>query len=203
MTARELNIDLNVIEIDPGAGDQFKPEFLKLNPSHKIPTLVDEGFVLWESRAVMQYLCNKYSPDSTLYPRDPKKRAIVDRWLNFDISLMESVKSGVMQKAFCGVDPPEDKMTALKTSLKLTDQLIGDKKYVTGDHLTIADLALLVTNVPLLMTQYDLSDLPHLKRWLTSLTTDLPYFAEFNVFDEKVMGEWVAKSQQYLKRVTN
>ncbi|CAG2163073.1 unnamed protein product, partial [Oppiella nova] len=153
MTARELNIELNVIEIDAGAGDQLKPQFLKLNPSHKIPTIVDEGFVLWESRAVMQYLCNKYGPDSTLYPRDPKKRAIVDRWLNYDTSLMESMKSGV---AFCGVNPPEDKITALKTNLKLTDQLIGDKRYVTADHLTIADLTLLVTTVPLLMTQYDL-----------------------------------------------
>ncbi|CAG2178743.1 unnamed protein product, partial [Oppiella nova] len=46
MTARELNIELNIIPIDPGAGQQFNPDFLKLNPSHSIPTIVDEGFVL-------------------------------------------------------------------------------------------------------------------------------------------------------------
>ena len=64
----------------------------QINPAHLIPTIVDDGFVLWESRAIMQYLCNKYAPDNTLYPKDPQKRAIVDRWLNFDISLLNSSK---------------------------------------------------------------------------------------------------------------
>ncbi|CAG2166244.1 unnamed protein product [Oppiella nova] len=174
-----------------------------MNPSHSIPTIVDEGFVLWESRAIMQYLCNKYDVSGTLYPREPKKRAIVDRWLNFDITLMGSYKYGVMMKAFGGADPPEDKIIAMKNNLKLFDQLIGDNKYLTGDDLTIADLALLVTNSALLLANVDLSEYPNVKRWLTSLTTGLPYFTEFNVFDPKEMEVWVAKSQAYLKRQFN
>ncbi len=57
-----------------------------------MPTIVDDGFALWESRAIMQYLCNKYAPDSDLYPKDPKERAKVDRMLNFDISLFGSIR---------------------------------------------------------------------------------------------------------------
>ncbi|CAG2172483.1 unnamed protein product, partial [Oppiella nova] len=59
MTAKHLNIDLNVIEVNPGP-EQWSPEFLKVNPNHNLPTINDNGFVLVESRAIMQYLCNQY-----------------------------------------------------------------------------------------------------------------------------------------------
>ncbi|CAG2108092.1 unnamed protein product [Medioppia subpectinata] len=200
MTARELNIDLNVIETDPGADQTLTPEYIKMNPVHSLPTLNDNGFILWESRAIMQYLCNRYAPDSTLYPKEPKKRALVDRWLNFDMSFVESAKYGIMMKAFGGVDPPEEKVIAYKNLLKQLDQLIGDNKYLVGDHLTIADIAVLVTSSMLLMVNYDLTDYPNLGRWLRTLTTELPYFAEINIFPKEDMDKWVARSGHYLKR---
>ena len=57
-----------------------------------MPTIVDGDLSLWESRAILGYLVNKYAPNSSLYPSDPKKRAIVDRTLNFDLSLFGSIR---------------------------------------------------------------------------------------------------------------
>lgn len=59
-----------------------------MNPCHTLPVIDDDGFVLWESRSIMQYLCNQYAPDSTLYPRDFAKRATVDRLLYFDLKTL-------------------------------------------------------------------------------------------------------------------
>ena len=85
LTAKMVGVELNLKVLDLQAGEQMKPEFIKINPQHNIPTLVDDGFVLNESRAICGYLVHKYAKDDTLYPKDPIKRAVVDQRLYFDM----------------------------------------------------------------------------------------------------------------------
>jgi len=180
MVAKHLNIDLNLKPINLRNGEHLTPEYLKINPSHSVPTIVDDGFALWESRAIIQYLCNKYAPDSNLYPKDPKERAQVDRMLNFDMSSFANIREAIVFKLFRGIEPTEEKVQAVKNNLKLLDTLIGDNKYVAGTHLTIADLSFLASSTVFVATDYDLSDYPHVKEWLERLQTELPYFDEIN-----------------------
>lgn len=86
MTAKMLGVDLNLKVVNLMAGEQMKPEFLKMNPQHTVPLLDDAGFYLPESRAICAYLVNKYGKDDKLYPKVPKERAIVDQRLYFDMS---------------------------------------------------------------------------------------------------------------------
>lgn len=67
------------------AGEHKTEEFTKLNPQQTVPTVVDDdGFVMSESRAIITYLCDALSPDSTLYPADVKARFVINQRLYYD-----------------------------------------------------------------------------------------------------------------------
>jgi len=74
-----LTLDCEVQPIDLRRGDQLTPQYLALNPNKKMPTLEDDGFVLWESNAILFYMAAKH-PNSGLWPSDVKYQADVLRF---------------------------------------------------------------------------------------------------------------------------
>jgi GST-like protein len=67
----EIGVPYEVRRVDLGAGEQMKPEFLRLNPNHKIPVIEDDGLVVWESGAILLHLAEKHGK---LLPADPRGR---------------------------------------------------------------------------------------------------------------------------------
>ena len=59
--------------------DTTKPEFVALNPRHTVPTIVDDGYSLWESMAILEYLEERFTTGAKLYPGDAKARARIRR----------------------------------------------------------------------------------------------------------------------------
>ncbi|KAG0426983.1 hypothetical protein HPB47_025940 [Ixodes persulcatus] len=81
MVAKHIGVELNVKELNFADEEHLSPEYLKINPFHKVPTISDDGFPVYESTAICLYLLNKYAPDSDLYPKDLQRRARVDQVL--------------------------------------------------------------------------------------------------------------------------
>lgn len=100
MLIRKLDLKVEVILVNLAAGEQNDPEFLKLNPLHQVPVLVDGDFVLTESRAIQAYLVNKFCPGSELYPAEPKARATVDQRLYFDATVVFESNASIIVSAF-------------------------------------------------------------------------------------------------------
>jgi glutathione S-transferase len=78
-----LGLECELSIVDLAKGDQLTPEYIAMNPNKKMPVLEDDGFVLWESNAILFYLASK-EPHSGLWPSDVKRQAEVLRWLAWE-----------------------------------------------------------------------------------------------------------------------
>jgi hypothetical protein len=105
-----LALDCEMQPIDLGRGDQLTPQYLALNPNKKMPTLEDDGFVLWESNAILFYMAAK-RPETGLWPSDLKGQADVLRWLAWESAHWDAESCGMVayekaSKTVLGLGPP-------------------------------------------------------------------------------------------------
>ncbi|KAH8383411.1 hypothetical protein KR009_008475, partial [Drosophila setifemur] len=166
MAAKALGLDMNLKLIKVMEGEQLKPEFVELNPQHTIPTLVDNGFSIWESRAILIYLVQKYGEDDALYPSDPEKQAVVNQRLYFDMgTLFQSFVEGIYPQVRHNQDPDPEAMKKVDTAFDHLNTFLEDREYVAGDCLTVADIALLASVSTFEVVDFDISQFPNVARW--------------------------------------
>jgi len=153
-------------------GDQFQPEFLAMNPCHQIPVLVDDGFCLVESLAILDYLEAKY-PTPALLPSDLKELAIVRMvemvTVNEVLTVMRQLfdhKMDITELCSHKLDRTTRKLGRL---LDLLEGLLDDRPYFGGEQLTLADVVAgtVVPWFPIL--GFSLDGLPKLNAWSNRL----------------------------------
>ena len=152
LAALALKAPVEMVFVDLAKGEQRLPAYLKLNPNHRVPVLEDGEFVLWESRAIMQYLADK-TPGQTLYPTDVRARADVNRWLFWSgqhfspavgIFFWENLVKPMIGRG--APDPAELKRgePLFNEFAAVLDQHLLDRKWVAGESVTLADLSIAV-----------------------------------------------------------
>ena len=128
------------------SGELEKPEFLGINPRHKVPVIVDDGFALYESNAIVEYIEEKYSSGERLFPADTKQRALVRRIIQeTDLYLNPSMRLMIEEIFF----KPQDQWDTAKIdrgAKAFTDELVmweqaGMGLFMVGDALSAADFA--------------------------------------------------------------
>ncbi|XP_032312300.1 uncharacterized protein LOC6500725 [Drosophila ananassae] len=195
MIAKAVGVKLNSKFINTMEGDQLKPEFVKINPQHTIPTLVDDGFVIWESRAIAVYLVEKYGkPDSSLYPNDPQKRALINQRLYFDMSTYDALSKYLYPLFRTGKLGDQETLDKFNTSMEFLNTFLEGQDFVAGKELTVADIVLLATVSATQVIAFDLAKFPNVERWYKNAPNVVPGWAENlktleeakKFFDEKV-----------------
>ncbi|MBD2508335.1 glutathione S-transferase N-terminal domain-containing protein [Nostoc muscorum FACHB-395] len=172
----EVGLQYTINPVNIGAGDQFKPEFLKISPNNRIPAIVDHEPVdggapisVFESGAILLYLAEK---TGKLIPQDLRQRTQVLEWLFWQMSGLGPMAG---QNHHFSAYAPEKIEYAINRYVNETGRLYGvlnkqlaDREFVAGDY-SIADIAAYPWIVPYERQSQNLEDFPHLNRWFETI----------------------------------
>ena len=170
----EAQIDYKVIPVNLGAGDQFKPEFLKISPNNRMPVIVDsdgpggEEISIFESGAILMYLGEK---SGKFFPQSEQERIRVLEWLFWQIGGLGPMAGQVSHFVNYAPNFPGDHSYSEKRYKNEYDRLLGvmdmvleEREFLAGDY-SIADMAIYPWIRGYERQGQDLETFPNLKRW--------------------------------------
>jgi glutathione S-transferase len=160
-----VNVTINV------AGATCKePAYLALNPNARVPTIDDDGFVMWESAAINFYLAEKYK--SPLWPADMKGKGRAYQWAFFIANDVEPHMITVMQNRVMFAPEKRDAALAdaadakLQPRLKVLDEFLSTHPYFDLDRWGLADFMVASVCYSFFAMKYDLGKFPSFQKWL-------------------------------------
>ncbi|PNS14885.1 Glutathione S-transferase 3 [Sphaceloma murrayae] len=177
----ELGLPYEHILVDITKLEQKSPEHLKLQPFGKVPVLDDDGFVIFESKAICRYLVGKYGSKSALLPRDDAKaHARFEQACSVEYSYFAPASDGLgielVVKQLFSLGAPDQALVAkyeadLESVLVYYDELLSTQSYLAGDELTLVDLFHLPNAGGLKDIGYGemFKKYPHVDAWLSKL----------------------------------
>jgi glutathione S-transferase len=177
----ELGLGYERIDVGGAFGGTDTPEYRALQPLGLVPALEEDGYTLFESNAILRYLCNAHAPQSPLYPAAARARGTVDAWMDLQQTALNRPQGIV----FLGLvrTPPERRdhaaisaaMTEAGRIWGLLDARLAQQPFVCGDGLTLADIAFGVHAHRWFTMPIARSDSPHLHAWYRRLLERDPY----------------------------
>lgn len=184
--------------VDVRKGQHLTEEYEQLNPLKKIPIIDDNGFILRESVGILRYLCRERNVPDHWYPKDSKRQAKVDEYLEWQhIDTRLNCAMFFQQKYLLPTlfgKPPDEKLLKLfegrmKTTLHLIEDVwLKNSPYLIGDKITIADLLGVCEVEQPRMAGYDpRTEYPKIAAWLERVRQDLsPHYDEVNKVLNKI-----------------
>jgi glutathione S-transferase len=160
----ELGVPYGRVDAGLHYGITTTDEFREKNPNGMIPVIEDDGFVLWESNAILRYLCVKH-PIAPFWPDDPQMRASADRWMDWQCTTIgPPLGPAFMQLVRSPQDTWDMKMIStnipkVAEAWKIADRQLGRTKWLTGEDFTVGD-------IPLAILAYTWFELPLAKAGL-------------------------------------
>jgi glutathione S-transferase len=176
---QELGLQYERIDAGMQFGVVNTPEYRKMNPTGLVPTIDDDGFVLWESHSIVRYLCAKHSAGN-LWPTDLRARADAERWMDWAFSFQ-----GAMRNVFWGLirTPPEKRdAKAIAEGCKksaefagILDKVLATRPYVAGAAFTMGDIPIGCEVQRWMRVPIERPALPGLQAWFDRLLARAPF----------------------------
>ncbi|NOX68612.1 MAG: glutathione S-transferase family protein [Gammaproteobacteria bacterium] len=174
----QADIPYEAVPVALNEGAHKAADYLKINPNHQVPTLVDGDVKIHESNAILRYLCHKYSL-TDWYPEDPAVRASVEQWLDWNqCRLSRSVIDIVLNKVFMGDDANQAEIARGEENMIELSAILGDAleqhRFLAGNSATIADLSV-ASNISQLQLADAAPDRSSIQAWYLRVC-DIPGF---------------------------
>lgn len=148
--------------------DPHEAEYLKLNPNAQVPVILDDGFVLWESGAIVRYLAERHR--SGLWPADIKERALVDQWVTWQSTELNPTWPYVVQAllrknpAYADRARIEDSVARWSAANAIVEaQLRQTGGFVANGRLSLADIVVALSSHRWFATPFDRPELPAMR----------------------------------------
>jgi glutathione S-transferase len=173
---QELGVPYERVDVGGPFGGTATPAYRAMNPLGVVPTLEEDGFTLFESNAIMRYLCNTQPAPTAFYPQAARARAQIDCWLDFQQTALTKPQSTVFQ-GLVRTAPEHRNHAAIAAAVTeaariwaILDARLSRHDYITGDNLTVADIASGVhVHRWFIMPIEGRPDAPHLHAWYQRL----------------------------------
>ena len=136
------------VKVDYFTGQFKSPEYTAINPNQSLPALVDDGFVVWESNAILMYAADKDGKEK-FYPKDLKTRTDVNRWMLWEANqwfpscytwLVEYVVKPFLEQQ-PDMEILDNATPKFHQLADIIDKTVAKQPYLCGDKVTIADIA--------------------------------------------------------------
>lgn len=172
--AKHLELNIDVRSVDVCRGEGRTADYLKLNPSGKVPTLVDEEFILWESNAILVHLAEAHG-NFVLSSRDNMTRADILRWLFWESSHWQPVVTRVLAARVAQilglVSNAESRDVfwrdaELVSTLCVLGSILERRQFICGDNVTIADFSVAGMTTYFSATGFPSQEYPAIARWI-------------------------------------
>ena len=170
----EIAVEYQRIDAGGDFGLVKTPAYLSLNPNALVPTIEDQGLVLWESNAIVRYLAAKHAARG-LWPDDLKTRAEADQWMDWSSSTfwpaLRPLFIGLIRTSANQRNPHvlEDFRRKTAAALAIVDRHLESRMFLAGDNFTVSDIALGCGVWRWMALAIERPLLPNVQRWFDSL----------------------------------
>ncbi len=142
----EIGAPYELVTVSISAGEQKRPEYLKLNPNGTVPTLVDGDLVLFESAAICQYLADKFADKKLAPPVGTPARGLYYQWIHYAMSAIEPPAVTIFLHTM--IRPEAERIPALASearpqltaAVKVVDQALSGRTFLLGEQFSAADV---------------------------------------------------------------